>query len=106
MPELSLLTLVGATGAAVLVVGWLAVSFLRPGLTRSRVAWLAATGMYLAFVAFFASLFLRARGADSLAGTVAFGFLLAMFASGFVLSVIQTVASFRSGSARESHATH
>lgn len=106
MPELSWLKLVGATGAAVLVVGWLAVSFLRPGLTRSRVAWVAATGMYLAFVAFFSSLFLRAREADSLAASVAFGFLLAMFAAGFVLSLIQTVGSFRGASAGESHATH
>ena len=106
MPELSALQVVGITAAAVLVIGWLVVSFQRPGLARSRVAWIAASAMYLAFVAFFVNLFQRAQEASSTAGMVAFGFLAAMFVGGLLVSTWKTVVAFRKGSAGGQHATH
>jgi Zn-dependent protease len=84
--ELSLLATVGWSAVAVVVACWLTVSFSTTGLTRLRAGWLGAAAMYVAFGCLFLSLFLRARGNDSLAGMIGFGFLLAFFSFGFVLA--------------------
>ncbi|GAG49809.1 unnamed protein product, partial [marine sediment metagenome] len=47
MIDVSLLKMVGIASLSLLVIAWLAVSFLAPGKTRSRVAWVAATCLYL-----------------------------------------------------------
>ncbi|MDX1650583.1 MAG: hypothetical protein R3263_12090 [Myxococcota bacterium] len=104
---LSWLQWVGIVGVAGLVVGWLATSLLAPGPARSRAAWVATLCMYLAFLALFTGLFLRAHEADSLVGRIGFGFLVAFFASGGALALVRTVRALagreRAGS---DHAAH
>ena len=92
--DISPLATVGWSAAAVVVACWLAVSFAAPGPRRLRAGWLGATAMYVAFGCLFLSLFLRARGNDSLAGTIGFGFLLAFFSVGFVLAVQRLLRAF------------
>lgn len=105
--ELSWLQWVGIVGVAGLVVGWLATSLLAPGPGRSRAAWIATLCMYVAFLALFTGLFLRAHAADSLAGRIGFGFLVAFFASGGVLALVRTLRALagREGPGAD-HAAH
>ena len=91
--EFSPLATVGWSAVAVVVACWLTVS-LAAGATRLRAGWLGATAMYVAFGCLFLSLFLRARGNDSLAGTIGFGFLLAFFSVGFVLAAQRMLRAF------------
>ena len=53
-----------------------------PSPKRAVVEWLGACGLYLALVALFTNLSLRAQESGSTAALVAFGFLLALFGSG------------------------
>ena len=104
--EFSPLATVGWSAAAIVVVCWLTVSF-RSGATRLRAGWLGATAMYVAFLCLFLSLFLRARGNDSLAGTLGFGFLLAFFSAGFVLAMLRTLRALAGKAAGKTEsATH
>ena len=91
MIDVSLLKLVGFTSLARLVIGWLTVSLLAPGKARSRVAWVAATCMYLALLCLFTNLFQVALLEESLLGMIAFGFLGAIFLGGVVVSTFKTV---------------
>ena len=91
MIDVALLKIVGFTSLALLVIGWLTVSFLAPGKARSRVAWVAATCMYLALLCLFTNLFQEAFHAESLLGMIAFGFLGAIFLGGVVVSTFKTV---------------
>jgi fucose 4-O-acetylase-like acetyltransferase len=85
----------GYTAVGVLVAGWLFVSFGRPGQTRSLVAWLGASALYVALLSLFVNLLMRARESDSTVGLVAFGFLVAFFTAGLVMSLWKTVAQAR-----------
>lgn len=80
-----------STAAAILVLGWLVVSFLSPGAQRRKLEWIAATGMYVAFLGFFSNLVLRSIATDSTAGMIAFGFLALMFGCGLVVCSVRTV---------------
>jgi O-antigen ligase len=91
MIEVSLLKIVGFASLALLVIGWLAVSFLAPGKVRSRVARIAATCMYLVLLCLFVNLFQNALRDESLLGMIAFGFLSAVFIGGLVVSTAKTV---------------
>ena len=91
MIDVSLLKIVGFTSLALLVIGWLTVSLLAPGKARSRVAWVAATCMYLALVCLFTNLFQNALREESMLGMIAFGFLGAIFIGGVVVSTFKTV---------------
>lgn len=93
--ELSWIQWVGVVGVTGLVVGWLVTSFLAPGPGRSRAAWLATVSMYLAFLALFSGLFLRAHAAGSLAGRIGFGFLTAFFLAGLGLALTRSVRALR-----------
>jgi hypothetical protein len=78
-----------AIGAgAALVVGWLAVSFQRPGRVRAILEWASALAMYLLLFVLMASQFERflASGKWILVGT--FAFLCFLFASGFVVTAV------------------
>jgi hypothetical protein len=79
------------------------VSFSEPSPRRARVEWLCATALFLALASLFASQVMRA---ESWLGLVAFGFLLALFGSGLVVSIAQTLLSLRGESKAESSATH
>jgi hypothetical protein len=105
--ELSPLAIVGWSAVAAVVACWLTVSFSAPGRTRLRAGWLGALAMYVAFGCLFASLFLRARAGDSIAGMIGFGFLLAFFSAGFVLAALRVVRAFAGRSdAKVESATH
>jgi Zn-dependent protease len=92
--EFSPLATVGWSAVAVVIACWLTLSFAAPGPTRLRAGWLGAAAMYVAFGCLFLSLFLRARGNESLAGTIGFGFLLAFFSVGFVLAALRMLRAF------------
>jgi hypothetical protein len=88
------LKVVGFASLSLLVIGWLAVSFLPPGRARSRVAWVAATCMYLALLCLFANLFQSALREESMLGMLAFGFLGVVFVGGVVVSAVKAVGQF------------
>jgi hypothetical protein len=92
--DVALLKIVGFSSLSLLVIGWLAVSFLATGKIRSRVAWFAATCMYLALVCLFTNLFQTALREESMLGMIAFGFLGAIFIGGVVVSSFKTVGEF------------
>jgi hypothetical protein len=92
--DVSVLKIVGFSSLSLLVIGWLVVSFLSPGKARSRLAWVAATFMYLALLCLFTNLFQEAFHAESLLGMIAFGFLGAIFISGVLVSTVKTVGQF------------
>ncbi len=94
MIDVLLLKIVGFSSLALLVIGWLAVSFLPPGRIRSRVAWVAVTCMYLALLCLFANLFQSALREESMLGMIAFGFLGAVFTGGVVVSAVKAVGQF------------
>ena len=101
------LSIVGYAGVALVVVAWLFVSFTAPSPKRAVVEWLGACGLYVALVALFTNLCLRAQASGSTAALVAFGFLLALFGSGLVVSLVQTLLAIRGPNGRASaDATH
>ncbi len=102
----SALRIVGFASVAVVVVAWLTVSLSRSAHVQARVSWIAACGLYLALACLFASLSRRAWEADNLLVLVAFGFLLAVFAGGFLVSVVKTALAFARGRGGDPHATH
>jgi len=101
------ISFVGWTGATVVVAAWLFVSFTAPGPRRAIAEWVGACGLYLALIALFTNLVLRAQASGSTAALIAFGFLLALFSSGFVVSLVQTLLTVRSpGRTSSVSATH
>ena len=94
MIDVSVLKIVGFSSLSLVVIGWLVVSFLAPGKARSRLAWVAATCLFLALLCLFTNLFQEAFHAESLLGMIAFGFLGAIFISGAVVSTFKTVGQF------------
>jgi hypothetical protein len=106
VPELSVLGWIGVAGVVLTVIGWLAVSFQRPGPRRNTVAWLGAFGFYVALLCFFVNLTRRAIADDSTAGTIGFGFLAAVFAMGLLLAAGRLLGSLRRREVSEASATH
>jgi hypothetical protein len=105
--ELSWIQWVGLVGVVGLVAGWLVTSFRPPGPGRSRAAWLATVSMYVAFLALFTGLFLRAHAGESWVGRIGFGFLVSFFACGGVLALVRTVRALRGREGpAASHAAH
>jgi len=97
---------VGWSALALLVLLWLAVSFMAPGRRRETLEWTAATSMYVALLMLFTSLVLRARAGDNVLGLVAFGFLWVVFAGGFLVASVNTLRSLRSPGKQQVSATH
>jgi hypothetical protein len=97
---------VGYAGVAIVVIGWLVVSFSAPGPRRMIVEWIAACGLYLSLLSLFVNLCLRAQAAGSTPGLVGFGFLVALFGSGLVVSLVQTLMALRGPTSLTSSATH
>jgi uncharacterized membrane protein len=107
MPPVSSLLTALAIGAAVVVaLGWLIVSFRRPGPGRDRTAWIAAVALYVALLSFFVNLTRRAWERDSNAAIVAFGFLATLFGIGLVLALTKTIAAFRGRVSQDTSTTH
>jgi len=104
---LHFLATIAVSAIAVVVIGWLVVSFLQPGVQRRRFEWIAATALYVALLSFFLNLLRRSIADDSTAGMIAFGFLAFMFTCGLGVSVVRMIAALggRASSAKAS-ATH
>lgn len=84
---------IGGCALAVLVVGWLVVSFSAPGRKRRFVEWLSATAMYAVLFLLFVHLVRGAIEDGSTVRLVAFGFLCVLFAGGLGVSLYQTIAA-------------
>ena len=104
--EIGPLFAIGGCALAVLVVGWLAVSFSAPGRKRMVVEWISATALYAVLLLLFIHLVRDAIEDDSTARLVAFGFLCVLFAGGLVVSLYQTFASSKSRGDSKSSATN
>jgi protein-S-isoprenylcysteine O-methyltransferase Ste14 len=85
----------GCAALAVVVVGWLVVSFSRPGPRRERVEWLAACGLYVALLMLFVHLVQKALASGSTLALLAFGFLALLFALGLLVCLAYTLGAFR-----------
>jgi hypothetical protein len=103
----STIAFIGWGAVALVVVGWLVVSFSAPSRRRSVIEWLSACGLYVALCALFWSLILRAWEGDNHFALVAFGFLGLMFAVGLGVALFNTVRALRGGGEKgEASATH
>jgi len=104
--EVEPLFMIGAFALAVLVAGWLAVSFSAPGRKRTIVEWISATAMYAVLFLLFVHLVREAVEKDSTAGLLGFGFLCVIFGGGLIVSLYQTFAASRGGGDSGSSATN
>jgi hypothetical protein len=103
----STIGIVGWTAVAVLVVGWLVVSFSGPGPRRAVIEWVSASAMYLALSMLFWNLILRAWNGGNHFALAAFGFLALMFGAGLCVSLYNTLRVLRGGGASaDVSATH
>ena len=96
----------GCAGLAVVVVGWLLVSFSRPGPRRERVEWIAACGLYVTLLMLFVHLVEKALASDSTLALVAFGFLAVVFAIGLLVCLAYTLGAFRAPRSANPSATN
>lgn len=103
---MSTIAVIGYTAVGLVVAGWLFVSFGKPGRTRTGVAWAGTSALYVALLSLFTHLLTRALDQDSTLGTVAFGFLVAFFASGLLVSLWRLFGVLRGGGEAGSSATH
>ncbi len=107
MVDVAILKAVGFTAVALLVVGWLVVSFQSPGRARRLATRFSAAALYLALVCLFVQLTQEnwARGRAVL--FVPFGFLLLVFVSGLALTLAKGVGELaRTEKGTGAHATH
>ena len=99
--------IVGFGALGVLVVLWLVISFSEPSARRSVLEWAGASALYVALIALFTHLCLRSHAEGNLFALVAFGFLLLLFVSGALVSLVNLVGALRGGSASDpASATH
>jgi hypothetical protein len=102
-----LLGVTGRVGVLLVIIAWLVVSFSAQSNRRAVIEWLGACGLYLALVSLFTNLSLLARESGSTVALVGFGFLLALFGSGLIVSLVQTALAIRSpGGSTSVSATH
>lgn len=102
-----ILTIIALSALAVLVVGWLVVSFLAPSPRRRALEWFSATAMYVALLAFFGRQLHVAIAGEAWIRTFAFGFLVVVFGIGLTISTVRTIGGLAGrGGADTSGATH
>ena len=82
---MSWIAIIGFAALAVLAVGWVVVSFSAASRRRTVVEWVAATALYVFLLTIFVRGLLWARGADSIAGLIGFGFLCVFFGAGIIV---------------------
>ena len=92
---MSTIGMIGWGAAAVLVVGWLVVSFSQESQRRATIEWLSASAMYLALAMLFANLISKAWASGNHFALVAFGFLGAIFVAGLCVSLYNTLRTAR-----------
>ena len=100
------LGIIAAVALAVVVIGWLAVSFSSPGRRRTVIEWIAATALYLVLMTIFVRGLGWAREVDSTAGLIGFGFLCVLFGGGLVVSAVNIFRSRKAERGRQSGATN
>ena len=101
------LSTISTAAIAVVVVGWLVVSFLKPGAARRKFEWIAATSLFVALLCFFLNLLRRSIATDNEAGMIAFGFLSVMFTCSLAVSSVRTIRALTGRVAdTKSSATH
>ena len=98
--------MIGFSAIGLVVVLWLVISFSEASPRRTLLEWLAATGMYVALSMLFLNLILTAVENDNTVALVAFGFLGAIFCSGFFVSLFHVVESLRGSDGGGSSATN
>ena len=104
---MSTIGIVGWCAVAVLVLGWLVVSFSGPGPRRAVIEWVSATAMYLALSMLFWNLIMKAWASGNHFALVAFGFLALMFGAGLCVSLFNTLRVVRGGAqSADVSATH
>ena len=103
---MSWIAVTGYSGVALLVIGWLIVSFTPPGPRRAVVEWIATCGLYTALLMLFTNLATAAHEQGSLVGLIAFGFLICLFGGGLLVCITQTLLALRGDGPTESSATN
>ena len=98
--------IIGFGALALVVVGWLVVSFTQAGPRRAALEWLSASCGFTALAALFVHLASEALASGNTFALVAFGFLLVIFTSSLVVSVVHTVLALRGGGGSGASATH
>ena len=100
------LAITGYAALALLVVGWLVISFSEPGPRREILEWASATALYLALLTIFVRGVRWATAEDSTAGLVGFALLCLLFGSGLVVSLWNTLRRGRTASKAQASATN
>ena len=100
------LFVIGGCALAVLVAGWLVVSFSAPGRRRTVLEWISTTAMYAVLFLLFVHLVRGAIEEDSTVRLVAFGFLCVLFEGGLIVSLFQTFAASKGDGDSGSSATN
>jgi uncharacterized membrane protein len=103
---MSWIALTGYSGVAILVIGWLVVSFTPAGPRRAVIEWIAACGLYVALLMLFTNLARSAWEQGSTFALVAFGFLVVLFGGGLLVCLTQTLLALRGSGATQSSATN
>ena len=103
---MSPIAIIGIAALAVLAVAWVVVSFSAASRRRSVVEWVAATALYVFLLTIFVRGLLWARGADSIAGLIGFGFLCVFFGSGMTVCAIYAFRARRSDGKSSASATN
>ena len=104
---MSTIGIIGWGAVAVLVLGWLVVSFSGPGPRRAVIEWVSASAMYLALSMLFWNLIMKAWSSGNHFALVAFGFLGLMFGAGLCVSLFNTLRVMRGGAqSADVSATH
>jgi len=98
--------IIGGVALGLLVVGWLVVSFSEPSPRRVVFEWISAAALYGVLTTLFSHLVLRAQAEGSTVALVAFGFLLALFASGMLVTLFRAFAAMLGGGGSGTSATN
>ncbi len=98
--------IIGFGAIGLVVVLWLVISFSEATPRRATLEWVATTCMYVALSMLFLNLILTAIEDDSTIALVAFGFLGAVFCSGFFVSLFHLVKSLGGSGSGETSVTN
>ncbi len=98
--------IVGWAAAALVVVGWLVISFSEPGRKREIAEWASASALYLSLLMLFTWLLRKAIATESTAGMIGFGFLSVLFGMGLCVSLYHAARSGRGADKSRSSATN
>jgi len=90
------MSIIFACALAVLVIGWLIISFTSPSPRREALEWLSAAALYGLLLTLFLELIQRAQEQGNQFALVAFGFLGVLFGMGLLVTLYRSAAALRS----------